>query len=266
MGKAPMFACFCVLVAAVGCGGSDAPPPNDTPYTSDPNKTTVIGGAGGTYTTPQGNDCITLASGECVKPQTECKQGERADVIVDSKGKVVEIVCYPASATPTPVDSSGNVELGKENKGVVSIDGAVDGIDVAGNVDSSGNNVVVYGQGADVSVIGGNVDADGNNFSMRGVTVKKTVTISGNNATLVLCVIEGDVIVKGNNTVIADCSIKGKVKIEGNNTILVGNEIGGGIDLTDTKNTVCDGNVAWNDANANGVLDPGETGAALTCN
>ena len=258
-----------ITFVSIACGGSsesNAPPAD--PYTSEPNTTVVVGagaGAGTVAATPTGDGCITLPSGECVKPQDKCKPGERADVVVDSKGKVVEIVCYPASANPTPIDGQGNVDLGKENKGVVSIDGEDDGVDVAGDVTSSGNNVTVYGQGAAVSVIGGKVAAEGNNFALRGVTVKGNVEISGNNAALVLCVVEGDVIITGNNTVIADCSVLGKIRINGNDSVLVANEVGQGISLADAKNTVCDGNVSWTDSNGNKVLDAGEGGAAISC-
>lgn len=256
------------ILAACG-GGEAAPAPegNNTPYTSDPNKTVVVGGptaSGSAQVTPSGEGCIKLASGECVKPQDTCKEGERADVIVDSQGKLVEIVCYPGNATPTPVDGQGNVELGKDNKGVVAVDGVDDGVDIAGDVTSTGNGVTVYGQGPGVSVIGGDVTASGNNFALRGVTVKKDVVVTGNNATFVLCVIEGDVTITGNNTVIADCTIKGSVTIKGNNTKLVGNRILGAV-LVEGGNTVCDGNVLWKDANANGLFDTGEGGAAIAC-
>jgi hypothetical protein len=258
-----------VALVLVACGSDDEnPPPPADQYTSDPNKTVVVGagaGAGTVTSTPSGKDCIQLPSGECVRPQDKCKDGERADVIVDSSGKVVEIVCYPASTNPTQIDGQGNIELGKENKGVVSIDGNDDGVDVAGDVTSRGNNVTVYGQGPGVSVIGGRVVAEGNNFAARGVTVKGNVEISGNNATLVLCVVEGDVIIHGNNTVIADCSVAGKIEIVGNNSVLVANEVGMGISVSEAKNTVCDGNTTWNDANGDKRLDPNETGAPITC-
>jgi len=256
-----------VLVVLAACGGDAAPAPAADPYTSAPDTTVVIGpgpGAGTVTTTPAGDACVTLPSGECVKPQGQCKAGERADVIVDSAGKVVRIVCYPAAAAPTVVEEKGNVELGKQNKGVVALDGAADGVDIEGNVTSTGNNVTVYGQGPAVSVIAGNVDAGGNNFSLRGVTVKGNVEIEGNNATLVLCVIEGNVVIKGNNAVIADCSVRGNIRIEGNNGVLVANEVGGDIETTG-QNAACDANVAWNDANGNKLLDPGESGAAITC-
>lgn len=259
------------LSLVVACGGSEEPPPGDnTAYTSDPNKTVVVGGAAAGSATTAGAQssagCVTLPSGECVEAKS-CADGERRDVVLDSRGKVAAVVCYPADATPPEVNSEGNVELGKnDNGGVVAIDGAADGVDIAGNVTAKGNNVVVYGSGPDVSVIGGNVDATGNNFSMRGVTVKGDVTIGGgNNATMILCVIEGNLTIKGNNNVVAECVVKGKIEIDGNNNVLVSNAVGGTISVSEAKNLVCDANVTWNDANGNKVLDAGEKGAALEC-
>lgn len=257
-----------ILVAAVVACGSDEPPPgDDTPYTSDPNKSVVIGGAAGPTDAQTGSTgCVTLADGTCADAKA-CGDGERRDVIVDSSGKVVDVVCYPANSSPPVIEQQGDVQLGQtDNGGVVAIDGAADGVDITGNVTSAGNNVTVYGEGPDVSVIGGNVVATGNNFAMRGVTVQGNVEIGGgNNAAMVLCVIHGDLKIVGNNNVVADCDILGNILIEGSNNTLVGNHVGGTITVTDSKNGVCDDNKKWNDANANKIFDAGEAGEVLTC-
>lgn len=261
------------MALVVACGSDDsAPPPGDnTAFTSDPNKTVVLGGpasngdasaAAGAQATA---NCVTLPTGECVDAKA-CESGERRDVVVDSAGKVLAVVCYPASATPPVVEATGDVNLDKTaNNGVVAIDGASDGVDVAGDVTAASNNVVVYGEGADVSVIGGSVTSDGNNFALRGVTVKKDVRVTANNATLVLCRIEGNVTLEGNNNVIANCSIAGNVEIHGVNNVLANNQIGGNVAIDDSKNTVCEANVVWNDANGNFVFDATESGAAIVC-
>jgi hypothetical protein len=266
------FASVALIGLAVGCGGSEgtppAPPPGDnTAYTSDPDKTVVVGAAGSTA--PSGAQanagCVTLPSGQCVDAKS-CAAGERRDVVVDSAGKVVAVVCYPADAAPPVIDGQGNVDLGKnQNGGVVAIDDKADEVDIVGNVTAAGNNVTVYGQGADVSVIGGNVTSSGNNFAMRGVTVQGNVETAGNNATLVLCVVQGNVHIVGNNNVIASCDILGNIEIEGTNNTLVGNHVRGAITISDTKNLVCDGNLTWTDTNANKTFDTGEAGAALAC-
>ena len=247
-----------------GCGGTDSTDLG-TPYTGDADRTVVIGDRNGAvFVTPDGSACLELGGG-CVKPQEKCGEGARADVIVDSNGKVVEIVCYPPLAGGSaPLDAQGDVELGKDNKAVVGLDGVADGVDIAGNVTSSGNNVTGFGQGPGLSVIGGNVVASGNNFSLRGVTVRGDVRITGNNATNVLCEVFGDVVVEGNNAVIAECTIYGRLTVVGNNAKLVANRVAGGI-VNDGKETVCDGNVGFSDANGDRVVATTELTGALSC-
>ena len=256
------------LLAVMACGGSDAPVEGDnTPYTSDPNKSVVVGGTTGATDAQQGSTgCVTLPDGTCVEAKG-CGEGERRDVIIDSSGKVVDVVCYPANASPPVIEQQGDVELGQnENNSVVAIDGAADGVDIAGNVTAAGNNVTVYGEGPDVSVIGGNVTATGNNFAMRGVTVQGNVEIGGgNNAVMVLCVVYGNIHIVGNNNVVADCDVLGDIIIEGVNNTLVANHVAGKIVVTDSKNDVCDGNTKWDDKNANKIFDAGEEAGALTC-
>lgn len=250
----------CALLAAVAlapalaaCGSDEAEIGPADKFGAGAGTTTVVGdGAGGAaFVTPGAGECLDV-KGECVKPADKCGADGRADVIVDSSGKVLEIVCYPAGDTAPTVEQKGDVDLDKQNGGVVAIDGAADGVDVEGNVSSKGNNVTVYGAGPDVSVIGGNVDADGNNFSARGVTVKGNVVIDANNGTIVLSVVEGNIEYTGNNFVLAETTVLGNVKIIGNNARLVGNRIHGTLEI-DGQNTVCDGNVD-------------ENGAAIGCN
>jgi len=253
--------------AACSGGAATAPPGDNSVYTSDPGKTVVVGGDG--VTAPSGaqsdTGCVTLPSGACVEAKS-CAADERRDVVVDSTGKVVTVVCFPATSTPMVIDVQGNVDLGKtQNGAVVAIDGNADGVGVTGNVTAPGNNVTVYGHGPDVSVIGGNVDATGNNFAMSGVTVQGNVEIDGNNATLVLCAVQGNVHIVGNNNVVANCDVLGDIVIDGVNNTLVGNHVAGTIQTGDAKNQVCDGNLAWNDANADKLFEVGEAGAELSC-
>lgn len=98
--------------------------------------------------------CVTLPSGQCVDAKA-CASGERRDVVVDSSGKVVAVVCYPGDSAPPVIDAQGDVNLDKnQNNGVVALDGNADGVDIAGNVTATGNNVTVYGHGADVPLEG----------------------------------------------------------------------------------------------------------------
>lgn len=234
--------------ALAACGSDEAEIGPADKFGAAPGTTTVVGdGAGGTaYVTPGAGACLDV-KGECVKPAERCGENARADVIVDSSGRVREVICYPAGDAAPTLEQKGDVDLDKQNNGVIAIDAADDGVDIEGNVTSKGNNVTVYGGGPAVSVIRGNVEADGNNFSARGVTVKGDVTIDANNGTVVLSVVEGNVVYTGNNFVLAETTVLGNVKIVGNNALLFGNRIHGTIEI-DGKNAVCDGNVDANGA------------------
>jgi hypothetical protein len=48
------------------------------------------------------------------------------------------------------------------------------------------------------------------------------------------------------------------------NNTLVGNHVAGTIQIGAAKNQVCDGNLEWNDANADKVFATGEAGAELS--
>jgi len=70
--------------------------------------------------------------------------------------------------------------------------------------------------------------------------------------------------VAGNNAVFVGCDVLGNVTITGNNDHVAGNHIVGKLE-DKGKNTRCEDNLGARDANADGVLDQSEYGAALAC-
>jgi hypothetical protein len=94
------------------CSGTSAPVGDNTPYTSDPSKTVVlVGGASASGTTEQsGSGCVTLASRASVEAMA-CGASERRDVVVDSTGAVVAVVCYPGDWAPPVVDATGGRDV-----------------------------------------------------------------------------------------------------------------------------------------------------------
>ena len=256
----------------VGCGSDEAAPAVATtdgkfPYEKD--RTVVIGpdGKAAPVPTPDGKDCLVLANDpkDCTRPQETCGEGARADVVVDAKGKVVAIICYPTDGTPvSTVPEEGAASVGAENKEVVVIDGKDDGVDVTGDVSIAGNNVVVYGAGPETSIIGGNVEVEKNNGTVHGVRVKGDVRIDGNNTALVDCVIDGNLTITSNNNVVASCTVFGKITVTGNNNTLFYDRACQGIE-GEAKNLACEGNFGCTDTNADGLLAPEEIGAAIAC-
>lgn len=244
------------LSGLVGCGSVGFPGGDNRTVIIGPDGTVVSG-------TPSGNDCLTLPSGECIRPQQQCGTGAHAEVVIGTDGKVQDIVCYPDKADSYTVVSNQPTAT-VDNKGILVLDGSVDGPDVAGNLTVAGNNAIVYGQGPGASVVGGNVDVVYNNGIVRGITVLGDVTFIGNDSTFYYCVIYGNVTIQSNNNVLSACDIYGNVRVIGNNNELRALRIQGTVTVQG-GGTVCSADVRFTDANANKLIEPVELGGAVSC-
>lgn len=264
------------VLVQVGCGGSDSSTDNTSntsPYPYTPGQTSVVGagaapGSGAKpteATTPTGAGCLKDDKGKCVDLAASCPADSKVDVVVNKDGVVVDVICYPTGQVPVSSpekDPPGDRTY--SNGQVVVLDGTDDGDDIKGNVDVDSNNVTIWGEGPDVSVIGGNLDITKNDGVVRGVRIKGNVTITGNNVTLLLCVVEGDVTINGNNNVLASCDVYGKVIVAGQNDAVVNNRIQGA--LTDNgSGLTCDNNISFTDKDSDKLFDEGEAGAAISC-
>lgn len=242
-----------------GCGADSLYPDGDGRVVVFSGRDSVV------YDSLGGNACIVTPQNSCLKPQSQCGDGERADVILDTSGKVLTVVCYPSRAKIDEVKIIGSSgPLSVDNKELILIDGAADGPDIAGDLTISGNNTIVYGEGPAVSVIGGNLDVVHNNGVVRGVSILGDVDFAGNNTALIDCVIVGDVTIRSNNNLLAACDVYGKVTVLGNNNWLTGLRVQGGIRFSG-NGSICDSNVAFTDQNQDMRIDPLEIGAALSC-
>lgn len=212
-----------------------------------------------------GEDCLDLENGLCIRPQDEC-DGRAADVVLDARGELLQVVCYPDEEILT-VDQieaqDGNVEQ-NQNNAVIVLDDIADGADIEGDLSVDANNVVIYGDSPERALIEGDVAVDGNNIIVRGVHIRGAVEIRANNAVFLHCVIEGDVRITGNNAVLSACDVLGDVEILGNNARVSGNRVTGA--LSDGgMNTTCEENVAAADADEDGVISEAEIGASIGC-
>ena len=88
--------------------------------------------------------------------------------------------------------------------------------------------------------------------------------IDFNGAIVVFCRVLGNVTLAKNNTVLSGCEVHGNITVLENNSELHGNSVGGEIS-NDGQGTVCDGNVAFDDANGDQVVQPEEVGDPIDC-
>ncbi len=211
----------------------------------------------------------------CLEVIERCGEDAYADVVVDSDGNVLDVLCFRGNAAVREIGAEAAATASAGNNTVLVFDAVDDGADVTGDVVLSGNNAVIYGRGADVSEIGGDLTIDKNNAIVRGVTIRGDVRLAKNNAQLSFTEIHGDLTIEGNNTTLAECAVHGRVFINGVNTVLVQNRFFSESTLAG-KNLECNGNVSVSAENepagdagvADDVAAASDAGAvqsALTC-
>jgi hypothetical protein len=257
---------FVALGLIVACSSEERAATDEssvTPYRV--GQALVIGDEGGERLMTVDDDCDTAA---CLAVRERCGAEAYADVVMDDDGEVADVVCFERNVNVVELGEDPVASASAGNNTVLVLDGEDDGVDVEGDVSLSGNNAVVYGEGADVSVIGGTLAIEKNNAIVRGVTVKGDVTIDKNNAKLLFTTIEGGLTILGNNTTVAASRVLGEITILGNNTVLVQNELASAGPIPG-KNLRCNGNVRIEadvaDAGAPLGADAGVSAQAVEC-
>jgi len=246
-----------VLGLLAACG--DGAPRGETPYQL--RQALVIGDPDGARSMEVDADCDEP---ECEAVLERCGSDAYADVVLDEQGEVADVLCYRGNVTLIEIGEEAVATASAGNNTVLVFDGLADGPDVTGDVVLHGNNAIVYGEGADVSVIGGSLAIEKNNAIVRGVTIQGDVSIDKNNTQLSHVVIEGNLTVNSNNVTLVESTVHGSVTILGNNAVLVENRLAG-IALLSAKNLTCNGNVRFDDADADGAVADSEVGAEIRC-
>ena len=272
------------LGAAVACGDSRTPGSAFEDYEND--NVTVIGGddagASGeeriTLSGPQGEgECVEVSDNLCVPVETKgewCeREGGPVDIVVVD-GEVVEVICYPPPGNDGKpeeiIDSSqaGNIDvLQSSNNTAIVFDPATNGVPIVADLNIDGNNVSVYGNGPDQTILEGDVTVDGNNVRLRGLTITGNLYMSLNNTSIVLCVIRGDVVMTSeavNGSVFVENDVFGTFTSDSNNNTLAGNDVQGTWTVTGHSN-ICDANRAFSDADQDFAVDDAERGDLLAC-
>ena len=236
------------------------------------------------------NGCASVTDSLCVAASRTgpyCSGASTGPVdVVAVDGKAVATVCYPspdASKRPVVVsDSATTLSVAKTANGsAITFTTASDGKPIVGDVHLDANDVSLYGNGPDKTIIDGDLIVAGNNAHIRGVRVKGNLVLNTNNDAVVLVVVVGNIEGEKNNLLIASSTIKGNVHLSGNdigfyyNSVLGNvemsgngglvehNHVHGGLDVSAAA--TCTDNVKWTDGNADQAFQAGEAGEALKC-
>lgn len=250
-----------VLLGAAACGG-DAKHAGNLPWEGPRTQVISMGKKGLVTATPRGDDCVVFGDA-CLKPQDECGPDVSADVVVDAKGRVLEVICYPdgKELTVEEVEARDGDIAQNMNKSVLFVPA---GVELSGGLAVDANKVVVYGEGPELSRIDGDVLVEGNNIIVHGLHITGDVHIQANNALFVQCVIEGALVIDGNNAVLTSSDVFGTVSVNGNNAELTANRFAADLSLAG-KNARCEENYAAVDANGDGAIAIDEVGDGVAC-
>lgn len=265
-----------VLVMAVACGEADPLAGIDPFGAYQDEHVTVIGGD---TTVPIASGalgksgCLQITTSTCVEVKREGKYCKAKTGPVDAVligGLVAEVVCYSDEGQKNPVvvvdaDGDGDLDIPQNANGsVITFDPSSDGKAVVGDVTIDANNVTLYGNGPDRSIINGNLRITGNNARVRGIRVKGNVDIELNTGALLFAVVEGNLTVRSNNTLVAETAVFGNFTVSGNNAILVGDGAAGDWSIGGSGSS-CERNYRFQDADSDHIVDPSERGDALSC-
>lgn len=251
-----------ITLLLASCGDEDTAGAVDLPYDGD--QTVILGGSndGQVVSTPDGSDCIEVTGG-CVKPQDTCGANARADVVVDADGNLVEVVCYPTDLDESQIQDTNDNFKPDDSNIVIFLDQDGAGLNLDGNIDLKGNNVVVYGSGDDKSIIDGNLKLIGQNITVRGVRVTGNLDVDGANATILLTTVQGNLHLKTSGNLVSHSAVLGNVQVDQGDNELHHNLAAS--DWNIKASVTCSDNTAFVDANENLTFDDGEAGDPLMC-
>ena len=264
-------------VSAIGDTDPDGEPASGGGGDSTPESPVLVGAPEGDANTAEPEQ-VCVEEGRCEVPDVEgssfCeREGGPVDLIyVD--GVVVETICYPPAHDadrPTEIIDTtmpGDIEVVQNaNNTTITFDSATDGMPIAGDISVDGNNVAIYGNGPENTVLDGDVTLDGNNVRMRGLTITGDLIIRKNNLAVVLCRILGNVRLETqstNNSVFAQNEIWGDFTSDSNGNLFVANAVLGAWEHTGNGNT-CDQNHRFADADQDDAIDDDERAELLAC-
>ncbi len=232
------------------CSGGEG---GDLPYGK--NEATLIG-QNRVALSLIGPDCETS---ECEAVRGTCGNEAAADIVLGESGEVLDVICYEQDREVLLVEDGSEQDFTLGNHTVLELGEDETGAEVSGDVVIEGNGAVLYGHGADISILDGSLHIEKNNAIVRGTRILGDVTITKNNAKLAFCAIEGTLTITGNNTTLAECEVHGAIDIVGMNTVLVQNRIRG-VDRVEGFNLRCDQNVHFDDTDESAPMGDAEPG------
>ena len=200
----------------------------------------------------------------CLAVNERCGSNAYAEVIMPTAGSVLDVMCYPGNLDVRELQLGPFDTIGEESGTVFVFDSLDDGADMLGEVVVSGDDDVLYGAGAAVSVLAEGLQIDGERVVVRGLTIRGDVTVDKNDAKLSLVQINGDLTINGNGVTLSESIVFGEIHLVGSNTVLSRNILEGVGELS-ASNLECHQNQRFDDVDRDHYVDSAELGREIQC-
>jgi hypothetical protein len=208
-----------------------------------------------------GPSCTSEA---CAAVLERCGSNVYAEVVLGTTGVVLDVICYRGDLGVREIADAPFDQIGSEHEMVFVFDALDDGADLLDDVIVTGEGDVLYGAGADVSVLGAGLGIDAPGTIVRGLTVRGDVTVDKNDVKLSLVEIHGDLTINGNQVTLLESIVHGDVLVVGSNAVLAHNLLEGTGRLSG-ENLDCSLNQRFDDRNTDRQIEENELGPEIAC-
>lgn len=247
-----------LLAACVG-GCSSSEPDSVTPF--------PIGQAM-VYGSKPGGEAIDVApsckSDVCSAVRQRCGDRAYAEVILDRRGAIADVVCYAGGLHISELGTGPLAKLREEPDTVFVFDSLDDGADLLENATLTADNVVLYGAGAQLSEMGGKLDIAASGVNVRGIRIDGDVTIDGHAAKLSLVEIRGELFINADDVTLTESLVFGGVHVLGRGSVFVRNLFGKDSELSGSD-LKCNLNQRFSDVDQDEIVDSAELGGEVSC-
>ncbi len=247
--------------------------PGDEVAYGDGATVVIVDGESYVITGEAGDACVQIGE-ECIDindARDRCnKEGAQLDIVVVD-GEIVQVTCYPPKSEgqlveEVTVEEDGTTTVPQNlSHTVVVFDESTNGEPIEGDLDFTAENLTIYGNGIDKTLIAGDIRIESNNSVIRSLTVfgNVTYTNNANNSSLSFCKIYGDLTIVANGVTVVSCQVFGNVTVTGTNAKLIGVGVGG--EWAVRTSAYCSGCYGFADENEDHVVTEDEVGDPLLC-
>jgi hypothetical protein len=213
--------------------------------------------------------CVWLADGECLLVDTRGTWCELESVPMDvvlAFTEITALLCY-REREPIFYIGQGLGDLLVPHTGVgatVYFVDSTDGEPLIGDIFVRGDEIMMWGNGQNATIIAGSVVVSGDAVQLRGLTIEGDLTVTSSATDLAFVTVRGNLTTQGTGGVFARTTVYGNLEVTGPDNVFIENGVQGTMAFAESDN-ICDGNFRFTDRDTNGAVSADEILGTYVC-